>query len=63
MSELRFRNKFGLEILMIKKTKELFSEDESENKLVMPAPEYVIEENDILVLFGTDDKIAVTNNW
>ncbi len=63
LSELRFRNKYGLEILMIKKTKELFSEDESENKLVMPAPEYVIEENDILVLFGTDDKIAVTNNW
>ncbi len=63
LSELRFRNKYGLEILMIKKTKQLFSEDEDESKLVMPSPDYKIEENDILVLFGTDEKIAVTNDW
>jgi len=63
LSELRFRNKYGLEILMIKKTKHLFSEDENENKLVMPSPDYKIEENDILVLFGTDEKIVVTNDW
>ena len=63
LSELRFRNKYGLEILMIKKTKHLFSDDENENKLVMPSPDYKIEENDILVLFGTDEKIAVTNHW
>ena len=63
LSELRFRNKYGLEILMIKKTKDLFSDDENESKLVMPSPDYKIEENDILVLFGTDEKIAVTNHW
>jgi len=63
LSELRFRNKYGLEILMIKKTKHLFSEDEEENKLEMPSPDYIIEENDILVLFGTDEKIATTNDW
>jgi CIC family chloride channel protein len=63
LSELRFRNKYGLEILMIKKTKHLFSEDEDDTKLVMPSPDYKIEENDILVLFGTDEKIAVTSNW
>ena len=48
---------------MIKKTKHLFSEDEDYTKLVMPRPDYKIEENDILVLFGADEKIAVTNDW
>jgi K+/H+ antiporter YhaU regulatory subunit KhtT len=48
---------------MIKKTKHLFSEDADDTKLVMPSPDYKIEENDILVLFGTDEKIAVTSDW
>ena len=63
LSELRFRNKYGLEILMIKKTREIFSEDGSDKKLVMPGPDYKIEEDDILVLFGTDEKIHITNDW
>lgn len=63
LSELKLRNKYGLEVLMIKKLEGLFTESESESKLIMPAYDYVIAEDDILVLFGTEDKIAQTNEW
>ena len=63
LSELRFRNRYGLEILMIKKTAGIFHESDAENKLVMPGPDYKIEEDDILVLFGNDEKIALTKDW
>lgn len=61
--ELRFRNKFGLEILMIKRSDKIFGETNSENKLVMPGPDYIIEESDILVLFGTNEKIEKIKDW
>ncbi len=63
LAELKLRNNYGLEVLMIKKSKELFKESKSESKLIMPAYDYVIAEDDILVLFGTEDKIAQTNEW
>jgi CBS domain-containing protein len=63
LSELRFRNKYGLEILMIKKKSEIFSDDENENKIVMPGPDYKIDKDDILVLFGNDEKISITKDW
>ena len=63
LAELKLRNHFGLEVLMIKKSKELFDETESESRLVMPGYNYKIEEDDILVLFGTEEKIAKTKDW
>lgn len=63
LKELRFRNKYGLEILMIKKSDKIFSDTNSENKLVMPGPDYIIEESDILVLFGTNEKIEKITEW
>lgn len=63
LSEIRFRNKYGLEILMIKRSSELFNDNENKNKIVMPGPNYRIEEEDILVLFGTDENIAKTKDW
>ena len=63
LSELKLRNKFGLEVLMIKKSKELFDENESETKIVMPRHDYKIERDDILVLFGAEDKIIKTSEW
>ena len=63
LAELKLRNQFGLEVLMIKKSKELFDETESESRLVMPGYNYKIEEDDILVLFGTEEKIAKTKDW
>jgi CIC family chloride channel protein len=63
LSELKLRNNYGLEVLMIKKSKELFDESEVESKIVMPGYNYKIEEDDILVLFGTDEKISKTKEW
>ncbi|MBK7105222.1 MAG: chloride channel protein [Ignavibacteriae bacterium] len=61
--ELRLRNKYGLEVLMIKQKKSLFDEKSSEPKLIIPDPNYVIKADDILVLFGSDENIAKTNEW
>jgi len=61
--QLRLRNRLGLEVLMIKKTGELFSDTENDVKLIMPDPDYVIRQNDILVLFGLDENIEKTNRW
>ncbi|HCY77546.1 MAG TPA: hypothetical protein DHV28_16650 [Ignavibacteriales bacterium] len=63
LAQLKLRNKFGLEVLMIKKSKPLFDEDENESKLIMPGHNYKIEADDILVLFGTEEKIINTKDW
>ncbi len=63
LAELRLRNKYGLEVLMIKKTKELFDETEIKSEIVMPGYDYKISKNDILVLFGPEDKIKKSAEW
>ncbi len=63
LSELKLRNNFGLEVLMIKKTKELFDESHPRVRVVMPSYNYLVESDDILVLFGTDENIAKTSEW
>ncbi|HMN25870.1 MAG TPA: chloride channel protein, partial [Ignavibacteriaceae bacterium] len=63
LSELKLRNNFGLEVLMIKKTKELFDETHPRVRIVMPSYNYVVESDDILILFGTDENIGKTSEW
>ena len=63
LSQLKLRNNYGLEILMIKKSKELFDESEKDSKLVMPTYDYKIESDDILILFGTEENIKKTSDW
>lgn len=63
ISESRIRNKYGLEILMIKKNKELFDDSIEKNKIIMPKHDYIIEKDDVLVLFGPDEKVKLTNDW
>lgn len=63
LTELKLRNKFGLEVLMIKKSRPIFDEDEKDSKLIMPGHNYRIEADDILVLFGTEEKIIKTKDW
>ena len=57
MIELQFRNVFGLEILMIKNKASILSDDEND-KIIMPDPNYKFTEDDILVLFGSDENIS-----
>jgi hypothetical protein len=63
LAELKVRNNYGIEILMIKKSKELFEEKVQEKKLIMPDHNYTLESDDILVLFGTEENIEKTKEW
>lgn len=63
LSEIKLRNKYGLEVLMIKKSEDLFNEKESKPKIVMPRHDYKIESDDILVLFGTEEQLVNTEHW
>jgi len=61
--QLRIRNNYGLEVLMIKRPLSPIIAIEKENKIHVPTPDYVIQSDDILVLFGADEKIAQTSKW
>ncbi len=63
LAELRLRNKYGLEVLMIKQKKSLFDENATMPKLIIPDPNYIIKADDILVLFGSDENVAKTSEW
>lgn len=62
LAQLRLRNKYGLEVLMIRREAPMFS-DEKDEKLFIPGPDYVIKSDDILVLFGPEEKIQLTGKW
>jgi CIC family chloride channel protein len=63
LAELRIRNRFGLEILMIKKVKSPLEFEQEKSEILIPKPDYIIKENDKLVIFGEDDKIKETEDW
>ncbi len=57
LAEIRIRNKYGLEVLMIKHPSDIYS-DKNEINIITPDPEYKLQTTDTLVLFGSDEKIA-----
>ena len=59
--DLKLRNRFGLEVLMIKNRKTFLHEADEE--ITIPDASYKIESDDILVLFGADEKIKEINKW
>ncbi len=59
--ELRIRNEYGVEVLMIKHRKDRFVEDEDE--IVIPDANYKVQPGDRLVLFGSDENINKIHNW
>ncbi len=61
MIDLKFRNIYGLEILMIKNKASILSEDENDN-ITIPDPNYKFFEDDTLVLFGADENIKKIRN-
>jgi CIC family chloride channel protein len=60
--ELKIRNKFGLEVLMIKQQKDFLTDVNSEPEIITPDPEYKLKRNDTLVIFGGDRKIEELRN-
>lgn len=63
ISEIKLRNNYGLEILMIKRNNSPYQEGTEQERFILPDPQHIIDENDVLILFGTDEKIALTENW
>ncbi len=61
--QLRLRNDYGLEILMIKKSQSVLDVDSENEEVRIPDPDYIIKENDTLVLFGKDENIEKTSKW
>lgn len=60
LQQLRIRNNFGVEILMIKSTNDLLNYENKE--IVTPTADYIIKAGDILVIFGEDTKIQQFRN-
>ncbi len=56
LSQLKIRNKFGIEILLVKKRTNEFEEKE-EDEIVAPGPDLILNWGDILVVFGEESKI------
>ncbi|RMF59284.1 MAG: CBS domain-containing protein [Calditrichaeota bacterium] len=63
LAQLRLRNKYGLEVLMIRPHRSPFEGDEEPENFIVPTPDYIIQPEDTLVLFGKDENIAETNKW
>ncbi len=59
--ELRIRNKYGIEILLIKR-KKFFVEDEEDSEIKTPNPNLALESGDVLVVFGEESKIKKFEN-
>jgi len=57
LSELKLRNKFSLEVLMIKQPTELFEDSTEKENIITSDPHYQLREDDKLVLFGKDENI------
>ncbi len=55
--ELKIRNEFGLEVLMIKQPKEFLTDIDSEPEIITSDPDYKLKRMDTLVIFGADEKI------
>ena len=56
LAELKLRNNYGLEVLMIKHLKD-FLENKVESEIVTPDPHYKLKLSDRLVVFGEDKKL------
>jgi CIC family chloride channel protein len=61
LASLRIRNRYGIEILLIKKKKNLFSE-ENGDEIIAPDPNLALNLGDTLVVFGEESKIRQFEN-
>ncbi|MDQ7818573.1 MAG: chloride channel protein [Melioribacteraceae bacterium] len=63
ISAIGLRSKYELEILMIRRHNSPYDDENDRANYILPNPQYVIKENDLLILFGADEKIALTEQW
>ncbi|MBZ0178165.1 MAG: chloride channel protein [Melioribacteraceae bacterium] len=60
--DLQLRRNYGLEVLMIKQQTSFF-EGSDDTKIIIPDKNYPLKPDDILVIFGSDEKLAQTEDW
>lgn len=63
LTQLGLRNKYGIEVIMIRQSKSPFIENGDESEIIMPDPNYVIKNDDTLVLFGANKNIKQIEDW
>ena len=56
LAEIKLRNNYGLEVLMIKHIKDIYDQ-KSEPTIITPDPNYKLKTADRLVVFGNDTKL------
>ncbi len=59
IASIGVRKNFGLTILMIRTSYSPYSEKSGENNLMLPEPNYVIQDGDMLLLFGSNENIEL----
>lgn len=62
LSRLKIRNRYGVEVLMIKQKQDALN-PERERRPVPASPGYTIQEGDVLLLFGPVPAIEATQAW
>ena len=62
LANLRLRNKYKVEVLMIKRPNSVFNSEEGE-KIIFPHANYVLQKDDIFVLFGADENLSKISQW
>jgi chloride channel protein, CIC family len=62
IAELEIRKKYGLAVLMIRTNNSPYSENQDDNTLLLPEPNYLFKNNDVVLLFGSNKKIDAFNS-
>ncbi|NIP38696.1 MAG: CBS domain-containing protein [Candidatus Dadabacteria bacterium] len=62
LAQLRLRNVYGIEVLMIRPHHPHFVEEEKKQEFIVPRHDYTIEKDDILIVFGKDESIMKLKN-
>jgi len=62
LAQLRLRNVYGVEVLMIRPHHHHFIEEEKKSEFIVPRHDYLIKSNDILIVFGKDESISKLKN-
>jgi chloride channel protein, CIC family len=60
IAQARIRNEYGVEVLMIKKACSIY---DNSSEIFAPDAGYIFKEDDILVLFGSNENILKTAAW
>jgi len=62
IAELAIRKNYGLTVLMIRTSSSPYSEIQGEDNLLLPEPNYHFNNDDVLLLFGSNKKIDSFNS-